>query len=51
MVNVVDIIVPIVVGLITIAASIYLFAIYCHRTPTSTQPKRKPLATPPSSKY
>lgn len=32
MVSVVDIVVPIVVALIIVAVSIYLFTIYCHRT-------------------
>jgi hypothetical protein len=31
MVNVVDIVVPIVVAIIIVAVSIYLFSIYCHR--------------------
>lgn len=38
MVQVADIIASVVMAVIIIAASVYLFAIYCHRTHPSTQP-------------
>jgi len=36
MANILAIIVPIVVGIIIIAVSIYLFTVYCHRKLCST---------------
>ena len=39
MVNVTAIIVPIVVGIIIIAVSLYLFTVYCHRSPSLIQLK------------
>ncbi len=51
MVNIVDVIVPIIVGVIIVAVSIYLFTIYCHRTPLPIQPNNDPSATSPPLKY
>lgn len=47
MVNVVDVIVPIIVGFITIAASIYLFAIYCHRNSGLIQAEERSIGNSP----
>ncbi len=51
MVNVVAIIVPIVVGIIIIAVSLYLFTVYCHRNIHLTQLNNEALATNSSQKY
>jgi hypothetical protein len=47
----IDIVVPIVVGILIILVSIYLFTIYCHRTPALTQPKKRASAMPSSPRH
>lgn len=43
MVNIVDIIASLVVAIVVLAVSFYLFAMYCHRKSAITQPRRKDL--------
>lgn len=47
----IDVIVPIVVTIIIVAVSIYIFSAFCHRKIYSIQPRRKDLATKSSPKY
>ena len=51
MVNVTDIITSVVMAIIVVAVSIYLFAIYCHRTFCLSQLTSKESATHLFSKF